>query len=157
MLVGCLLSLKNVRTSSLILLKQIIITHSPDGQAYGWGRNESGQLGLGYSSPCVPVPTALSVPDDVQFVSAGVGKYHTLLVTADGNVYASGGNKCGQLGVNNEKLEGCDKFRKCAVVDYGGEEEDGVKIVHVSFALLNRFEEKPILAYTHKPVIVMHV
>ena len=50
-------------------------------------------------------------------------------------MYASGGNKCGQLGVNNEKLEGCDKFRKCTVVDYGGEEEDGVKIIHVSIAL----------------------
>ncbi|KAL3776281.1 hypothetical protein HJC23_003151 [Cyclotella cryptica] len=109
-----------------------------DGRAYGWGRNESGQIGLGYSSPCVPVPTLLSIDasktgnSDVRFVSAGVGKHHTLLVTEDGAVFASGGNKCGQLGINNEKLEACDRFRKCVVVDYGVEEEDAVKIVHAS-------------------------
>ena len=106
-----------------------------DGEAYGWGRNESGQLGLGYSSPCVPFPTLLSIDpksSSVKFVSAGVGKTHTLLVTEEGTVYASGGNKCGQLGVNNEKLEGCDRFRKCVVVDYAGDEEEGVKIIHVS-------------------------
>lgn len=103
-----------------------------DGQAYGWGRNESGQLGLGYSSPCVPVPTLLSISEDVTFVSAAVGKSHTLLVTTEGAVYASGGNKCGQLGVNNEKLEGCDKFRKCIIVDYASDDTEGVKIVHAA-------------------------
>jgi alpha-tubulin suppressor-like RCC1 family protein len=109
-----------------------IVFNVSDGEAYGWGRNETGQLGLGYSSPCVPVPTLLSIGTDATFVSAGVGKYHTLLVTEDGTVHASGGNKCGQLGVNNEKLDGCDKFRKCAVVDYASEEEDGVKIIHAA-------------------------
>lgn len=116
-----------------------------DGKAYGWGRNENGQLGLGYASPCVPVPTLLFVgnnndnaadnsnDDDNIIVSAGVGKYHTLLVTKTGTVYASGGNKCGQLGVNNEKMDGCDKFRKC-VVDYNGNNDgdDDERIVHVS-------------------------
>ncbi|KAL7479906.1 hypothetical protein ACHAW6_005625 [Cyclotella cf. meneghiniana] len=109
-----------------------------DGQAYGWGRNESGQLGLGYSSPCIPVPTLLFIDasktgsSQVRFVSAGVGKHHTLLVTDEGAVYATGGNKCGQLGINNEKLEACDRFRKSVVVDYGADEEDTVKIVHAS-------------------------
>jgi alpha-tubulin suppressor-like RCC1 family protein len=113
----------------LTTLSPFQTVHHSDGQAYGWGRNESGQLGLGYSSPCVPLPTLLTLPDgNAHIVSAGVGKYHTLLVTQDGNVFASGGNKCGQLGVNNEKLEGCDRFRKCVVVG-GGEDE---KIVHVS-------------------------
>lgn len=82
-------------------------------------------------------------------MGAGVGKYHSILVGASGEAYASGGNKCGQLGVNNAGLEMVDKFRKCVVVDGGvgakgekeeenGEEDDeegvaGVKIVQVSY------------------------
>ena len=116
-----------VHGSMILIFITYTFPYHPDGQAYGWGRNESGQLGLGYSSPCVPVPTLLYVDasktgnSSVTFVSAGVGKHHTLLVTEDGAVYASGGNKCGQLGINNEKLEACDRFRKCLVVDYGAE------------------------------------
>ena len=118
------------------------------GQAYGWGRNETGQLGLGYNSPVVPLPTLLYVESEsnLKFVGAAVGKYHTLLVGANGKVYGSGGNICGQLGINNMGLKGIDKFRKCVVVgqlsgkseeennvDEDAEEEDGVKIVQVSW------------------------
>ena len=41
-----------------------------DGNAYGWGRNETGQLSLGYGSACVPVPAPLIVGGDegVKFV-----------------------------------------------------------------------------------------
>ena len=120
------------------------------GQAYGWGRNETGQLGLGYNSPVVPLPTVLYVESEpnLKFVGAAVGKYHTLLVGANGKVYASGGNLCGQLGINNMGLKGIDKFRKCVVVgqlsgkseeennvDEDAEEEDGVKIVQVSWVV----------------------
>ena len=122
------------------------------GQAYGWGRNETGQLGLGYSSAVVPVPTLLSVElgeSNVKFVGAGVGKYHTILVGSNGKAYASGGNLCGQLGINNMGYKGIDKFKKCVVMgQLGGsgsgdmdaeDEDDGedgsredVKIVQVS-------------------------
>ena len=45
------------------------------GLAYGWGRNETGQLGQGYSSRCVALPVLLTVgDDDVRFVGAAVGK-----------------------------------------------------------------------------------
>ncbi len=127
------------------------------GQAYGWGRNETGQLGLGYTSPLVPIPTLLNVENNnesssnnnnnVKFVGAGVGKYHTVLVGSNGKVYASGGNLCGQLGINNMGIKGIDRFRKCVVVGQlsgsgggGGiegeeneeeEVEEGVKIVQV--------------------------
>ena len=73
-----------------------------------------------------------------------MGKYHTVLVGSNGKVYASGGNLCGQLGINNMGIKGLDKFRKCVVVGQlrgsgsgGGEEneeeevEEGVKIVQV--------------------------
>ena len=104
------------------------------GEAYGWGRNETGQLGLGHSSACVPVPTLLSAgaDGDVTFVGAAVGKYHTVLVGSDGNAYAAGGNGCGQLGVNNQGLRQADRFRRCVVAGAGSgddEDGDGVRIV----------------------------
>lgn len=122
------------------------IAITSDGKAYGWGRNETGQLGLGHSSACVPLPTLLSVgEDDVTFVGAGVGKFHTILVGSNGLAYGSGGNICGQLGINNTGSKGIDKFRKCVVMGQisgggDGEEDDdeskgNVKIVQVSFVL----------------------
>jgi len=114
-----------------------------DGMAFGWGRNETGQLGLGYTSAVVPLPTQLSIPGEegeITFVAAGVGKYHTILVGSNGIAYASGGNFCGQLGINNGGVKQIEKFRKCAVMGQvvgdsgGGEDEDdvNVKIVQVS-------------------------
>jgi hypothetical protein len=113
------------------------------GIAYGWGRNETGQLGLGYVSAVVPTPTQLSVStttggggesSGIKFVGAGVGKYHTILIGSDGMAYASGGNLCGQLGINNQGCRGIDKFKKCIVSGQGdGEEEGDVKIVQVGY------------------------
>lgn len=113
-----------------------------DGKAFGWGRNETGQLGLGYTSAVVPLPTELSIPgeeDQITFVAAGVGKYHTILVGSNGIAYASGGNVCGQLGINNAGVKQIEKFRKCSVmgqVTSEDEEDVTVKIVKVSRWLL---------------------
>lgn len=119
-----------------------------DGEAYGWGRNENGQLGLGMSSAVVPLPTPLTVSDDdVKFVGAATGKTHTILVGSNGYAYAAGGNVLGQLGINNFGVRQSDKFRKCVVVGQirgeGGDDEDdaaddggdfgNVKIVQVRF------------------------
>lgn len=107
------------------------------GKAYGWGRNETGQLGLGYTSACVPLPTELTIPgeeNEVTFVAAGVGKYHTILLGSNGLAYASGGNVCGQLGINNMGVKQIEKFRKCSVMGQLVDDDDevNVKIVQVS-------------------------
>lgn len=110
--------------------------------AYGWGRNETGQLGLGYTSAVVPLPTQLSIPGEetqIEFVAAAVGKYHTLLVGKNGLVYASGGNGCGQLGINNAGVKQIEKFRKCSVMGQVEQEDGGdvtVKIVKVRDSIL---------------------
>ena len=145
----------HIATSPMACHSVAITTH---GTAYGWGRNESAQLGLGHASSVVTVPQELSVPneEDVKFVGAGVGKYHTILVGSNGLAYACGGNKCGQLGVNSS-VEGVEKFRKCLVVgqmkkvggEDSGEGEDmgdvgvdggglSVKIVQVSSIAFSR-------------------
>jgi len=109
-----------------------------DGKAYGWGRNETGQLGLGYTSAVVPLPTELTIPGEegeITFVAAGVGKYHTILVGSNGIAYASGGNVCGELGINNAGVKQIEKFRKCAVMGQllGDDDDDvNIKIVQVS-------------------------
>jgi len=106
----------------------VAITDS--GEAYGWGRNEAGQLGLGCTSSVVPVPQLLSVGNEnLKFVGAAVGKFHTILVSSNGNAYAAGANTLGQLGVNNMGAKQSDKFRKCVVAGSEDEEESGVKIV----------------------------
>lgn len=60
--------------------------------------------------------------------------------------YASGGNLCGQLGINNMGNKGIDKFRKCSVVgQLSAEDEDesdgvgNVKIVQVCTYNVCRF------------------
>ena len=56
----------------------------------------------------------------------------------NGLVYASGGNGCGQLGINNAGVKQIEKFRKCSVMGQV-EQEDGdvtVKIVKVRESIL---------------------
>ena len=87
-----------------------------DGRAFVWGRNESGQLGLG-DRDNRQVPTELvakSLPEGVRFVDGACGKSHTVLITSDGDAYAFGSNKHGQLGVGNivsKKQKGEDDLR----------------------------------------------
>lgn len=103
------------------------IAITTDGDAYAWGRNESGQCGLGSTSACVPLPTKISLAG--KFVAAAVGKNHSILVEDDGSVYAVGGNKCGQCGVNT-KVEAILNWRKCV---FDNSDDDDIEIVQVCF------------------------
>ncbi len=101
------------------------IAITTDGDAYAWGRNESGQCGLGSTSACVPLPTKISLAG--KFVAAAVGKNHSILVEDDGTVYAVGGNKCGQCGVNT-KVEAILNWRKCV---FDNSDDDDIEIAQV--------------------------
>lgn len=77
-----------------------------DGSVYATGSNCHGQLGI-RCHPCHPltkfVPTLTPVegiPGDVTRVAAGAR--HSLLVSSDGSVYATGSNDQGQLGLGRE-------------------------------------------------------
>ncbi|CAG9463842.1 unnamed protein product [Pedinophyceae sp. YPF-701] len=70
-----------------------------DGKAYAFGRNEFGQLGLG-DTVQRNAPTQIEGPlKDKKVVAAACGKHHTIVVTEDGEAYAMGSNKHGQLGI----------------------------------------------------------
>ncbi len=70
----------------------------PDGNAYAWGRNWSGQLGDG-TTVDRSSPVQVQAPEaGVTFTKIAAGYEHSVALGSDGNVYAWGGNWTGQLG-----------------------------------------------------------
>lgn len=71
-----------------------------DGRLYTWGYNHNGQLGTGYArnrtAPVeIPLPPAAA---NTTWAQVTAGNNHTLALTADGRLFAWGGNAYGQLG-----------------------------------------------------------
>ncbi|XP_068646701.1 uncharacterized protein [Aristolochia californica] len=75
-----------------------------EGRCYTWGRNEKGQLGHGDTLQR-DRPTIVSELLKHKVVRAGAGRNHTVAVTDDGNSFAFGWNKHGQLGSGSLKNE----------------------------------------------------
>jgi alpha-tubulin suppressor-like RCC1 family protein len=68
-----------------------------DGTLWAWGSNESGQLGLGYTSQFVSSPTQVGTSSDWStVVSDG---YAVLAFKLDGTLWAWGDNRDGRLGL----------------------------------------------------------
>jgi len=65
---------------------------------YAWGANSYGQLGLGLCHEQEDVPTYLGA---WPFVRLSGGGGHTLAINYNGDLYACGSNRCGQLGVGH--------------------------------------------------------
>lgn len=81
------------------------------GQAYGWGRNDAGQLTKDLPSN-VATPTLLEGLTDRTIISAACGKSHTLVLTNDGQVLSVGYNKMGQCGIKSS-TETVSQFKAC--------------------------------------------
>lgn len=81
-----------------------------DGQAYCWGDDLDGRVGLNSSmlgrKPWVTKPSAIA--NDLRFTMISAGDYHSCGVTVAGAVYCWGGNRDGQLGTGTTK--GGDKI-----------------------------------------------
>jgi alpha-tubulin suppressor-like RCC1 family protein len=70
-----------------------------DGELYGWGRNNSGQLGIGNTNDQLR-PILISRPIGVTaWTAIAVGAYHCMALSTDGSLYAWGNNYQGQLGL----------------------------------------------------------
>uniref|UniRef100_G1TW84 X-linked retinitis pigmentosa GTPase regulator n=1 Tax=Oryctolagus cuniculus TaxID=9986 RepID=G1TW84_RABIT len=78
-----------------------------NNKLYMFGSNNWGQLGLG-SKTTINKPTCVKAlkPEKVKYVACG--RNHTLVSTEEGNVYATGGNNDGQLGLGD--TEGRNTF-----------------------------------------------
>ena len=68
---------------------------TPSGAAYCWGRNFSGQLGIG-STATSSIPLAVS--GGHSFIALSAGYYFTCGLTSSGDAYCWGYNYWGQLG-----------------------------------------------------------
>ncbi|WDO11909.1 T9SS type A sorting domain-containing protein [Flavobacterium sp. WW92] len=68
-----------------------------NGTLWSWGKNESGELGLGTNSTTdITVPTQVNTNADKTLISTG-GEF-SLIMNADGFLYATGFNADGELG-----------------------------------------------------------
>uniref|UniRef100_A0A8D2ZFL3 X-linked retinitis pigmentosa GTPase regulator n=1 Tax=Scophthalmus maximus TaxID=52904 RepID=A0A8D2ZFL3_SCOMX len=71
-----------------------------NGKLFMFGSNNWGQLGLG-SKLTVNKPTCVKALKSEKVQLVACGRNHTLICTAQGKVYASGGNSEGQLGLGD--------------------------------------------------------
>uniref|UniRef100_A0A4W6EWK4 X-linked retinitis pigmentosa GTPase regulator n=1 Tax=Lates calcarifer TaxID=8187 RepID=A0A4W6EWK4_LATCA len=71
-----------------------------NGKLFMFGSNNWGQLGLG-SKLTVKKPTCVKALKSEKVQLVACGRNHTLICTAQGKVYASGGNSEGQLGLGD--------------------------------------------------------
>ncbi|XP_066933658.1 probable E3 ubiquitin-protein ligase HERC4 [Clytia hemisphaerica] len=72
-----------------------------DGQLYGWGNNEFGQLGFGKKSKKETKPQLITVLQGCPIVHIATGGFHSFALTVSGLVFAWGKNSYGQLGLGN--------------------------------------------------------
>lgn len=76
------------------------IALTSNNRIYVWGCNMKGQLGLG-DFKSRHAPTELFFNQVIRFKSIKCGFSHTLILTTNGQVYAFGKNKFGQLGLGH--------------------------------------------------------
>lgn len=70
-----------------------------DGELYVWGRNSSGQLGLGKKAPkVVPKPTKVEHLAGMKIKVAALGSEHSIAITDEGVTLSWGSGQSGRLG-----------------------------------------------------------
>ncbi|XP_043107899.1 retinitis pigmentosa GTPase regulator b isoform X2 [Puntigrus tetrazona] len=83
-----------------------------NGKLFMFGSNNWGQLGLG-TKTTVNKPTCVKALKSERVKLAACGRTHTLVYTSRGNLYASGGNNEGQLGLSD-----CEDRTSFHLVDF---------------------------------------
>ncbi|MDR0746336.1 MAG: hypothetical protein LBE89_00395, partial [Helicobacteraceae bacterium] len=72
-----------------------------DGKVYATGDNEYGQLGLGNDTNKTSFTEVASLSGK-NIIALSAGSYHSLALSSNGKVYATGDNEYGQLGLGND-------------------------------------------------------
>lgn len=75
-----------------------------DGGLWCWGKNESGQLGLGDTEPRLE-PNQVWVPGKNEWIRVGVGREHSCAIRGDRSLWCWGKNESGQLGLGYADAE----------------------------------------------------
>ncbi|KAL9226627.1 hypothetical protein vseg_002416 [Gypsophila vaccaria] len=79
-----------------------VITDAGALLAFGWGLY--GQCGQGATDDVLS-PTCVSSLTGIRIEAVAAGLWHTVCISADGDVYAFGGNQFGQLGIGSDQAE----------------------------------------------------
>mmetsp|Transcript_12856 Transcript_12856/g.10989 ORF Transcript_12856/g.10989 Transcript_12856/m.10989 type:complete len:181 (-) Transcript_12856:601-1143(-) len=84
------------------------------GDVYAFGSNKKNQLGIGAEQSMITIPTRVKgIATPIKMVACGI--WHSLLLDTSGQVYASGYNKHGELGlgdtVEREKFSIISNFK----------------------------------------------
>jgi len=74
-----------------------------DGKLFCWGGNMWGQLGMGMTCECIPIPTQVSFSDvPMRVLKVACGAAHNLALLHDGSVWSWGHGANGRLGHGSE-------------------------------------------------------
>eukprot|EP01083_Nonionella_stella_P202121 738710_1 len=78
-----------------------------NGNVYGYGNNESGQLGLGKNINRSHIDTPTLISFEYKIKAIACGELHSLFINEHGTLLVCGYNYCGQLGmdVNTEPIK----------------------------------------------------
>ncbi|TMW56352.1 hypothetical protein Poli38472_006362 [Pythium oligandrum] len=80
------------------------VVATTEGNLFGFGKNDHGQLGVGsFSSPFLSPTKIATLPETTVIQSLACGYYHTVCVADDGTVYSFGRNDYGQLGLGHKR------------------------------------------------------
>jgi regulator of chromosome condensation len=71
-----------------------------NGQVFGWGLNNHGQLGIGHKEN-VSIPEHVRKLDGQNVTMMAGGEHHTIAVTIEGKVYCWGRNDEAQCGLGD--------------------------------------------------------
>jgi len=110
------------------------------GAVWTWGRNDSGQLGIGSSSgpstcrgvACSRVPVSVRLPKGAAIVAVAAGGEDTLALTAAGAVYAWGDDGSGQLGIGSSTGPDLCGSEPCATAPVRVHLPAGVRVAAVA-------------------------
>ncbi len=74
------------------------IARTSNGKAYFWGQNIYGVIGNGLDDSFTYEPMLNQYLNDLNIIDMSCGAYHSLVLTSNGDIYAWGDNKSGQIG-----------------------------------------------------------
>jgi alpha-tubulin suppressor-like RCC1 family protein len=75
-----------------------------DSTLWGWGNHDHAQLGLGFGVQ-LAYPSPVSLGSDHDWVQVSAGTYSSMYLKANGDLYCSGGNNYGQLGIGGTSAQ----------------------------------------------------
>ncbi|CAI9262094.1 unnamed protein product [Lactuca saligna] len=108
------------------------------GELYMWGKNSSGQLGLGKKAgKLIPFPCKVEFLNGVPIKMAALGSDHSIAVTETGDVLSWGGGESGRLGHGHKSsllgfLSSTSEYTPRLI-----KELEGVKIISVAAGMLH--------------------